>query len=61
MSRLAPTKRFTVTLRQPSPGGAELAISTNGNTAVYPLTLDQLKLIAVQAVRVLAAWPEGRP
>jgi hypothetical protein len=60
-NRQAPTKyRFTATLRQPSAAEVELVISTNGETAVYALTLDQLKLFAVQAVRVLATWPEGQ-
>jgi hypothetical protein len=59
-NRQALTKyRFTVTLRQPSPDAADLVISSDGASAVYPLTLDQLKLLAVQAVRALATWPEG--
>jgi hypothetical protein len=57
-----PTKyRFTATLRQPSPDAAELVISSGGDTVVYLLNLDQLKLLAVQTVRALATWPEDRP
>jgi hypothetical protein len=54
----APTNRFTVTLRQPHPGAADLVISVDGASTVHALTLDQLKLFAVQVVRALAAWPE---
>jgi hypothetical protein len=56
----AMTSRLTVTLRQPSRDKAELVIAANGDAVVHPLTLDQIKSLAVQIVRALAAWPEAR-
>lgn len=48
--------RLNVTLRQPSPIEVELAVTVNGATAVYPLNLNQLKLLASQAVRAVCNW-----
>jgi hypothetical protein len=53
--------RFTVVLRQPTPAEAELAITQNGATAVYPLNIDQIKLLAIQSVSALVGWSEHRP
>jgi hypothetical protein len=54
------TSRVLVCLRCPAAGTVELAITRDGETAVYPLNLDQLKLLALQIVRALASWPEGQ-
>jgi hypothetical protein len=54
-------ERVLITLRQPVVGEVEIIVSRNGVAAVYPLTLDQLKLIAAQSVRALCAWPEHAP
>jgi hypothetical protein len=53
--------RIAVTLRQPSATEVELVVSSDGASTVHVLTLDQVKLLALQSVRALAAWPEGRP
>jgi hypothetical protein len=51
----------TVTLRQPTPAEAELVISTDGVSVVHPLSLDQIRLLAVQLVHALAGRPVHRP
>jgi hypothetical protein len=53
--------RLLITLRQPSDNEVELAITPpDGITAVYPLNLDQLKLLASQTVRAVCNW-RGEP
>jgi hypothetical protein len=47
--------RVLITLRQPTPGNVELVVSRDGEAMVYPLTLDQIKLLSLQAVRVVCA------
>jgi hypothetical protein len=51
------TSRVTVTLRRPSSAEAELVVTVDGEAVVYPLNSDQLKLLAVQAVRAVCNWP----
>jgi hypothetical protein len=53
--------RLLITLRQPSANEVELVVTPpNGATVVYPLSLDQLKLLASQSVRALCGW-RGAP
>jgi hypothetical protein len=59
-SQPSPLTRFTITLCQPTPAEAELVISADGTSAVYPLTLDQIRLLASQIVKALVGWPEAR-
>ena len=53
----AHTTRLLITLRQPTASEVELVVTPpDGDTVVYPLTLDQLKLLASQSVRAVCNW-----
>jgi hypothetical protein len=47
----------SITLRQPEPSAAELVISEDGRCQVYRLSLDQLRLLLVQAAGAISRWP----
>jgi hypothetical protein len=58
---MAHPTRLMVSLRQPTANEVELVVTQpNGVTAVYPLSVDQMKLLASQAVRALCGW-RGAP
>jgi hypothetical protein len=49
------TGRVLITLRQPTAGNVELVVTRDGEATVYPLTLDQIKLLSLQTVRIVCA------
>jgi hypothetical protein len=51
-------RRTVVTLRSPAAGAVELVITTDGVSVVHVLSLDQVKLLALESVRALVSWPE---
>lgn len=44
-------------LREPDRGKAELVIAHNGKSNAYPLTLEQVRLLAFQSSQLVTAWP----
>lgn len=49
-------QRINITLRCPEPDQVELVVTRDGIPALYRLTFEQTKLLAVQAVAALANW-----
>lgn len=49
--------RLSIALRQPSPDDAELVVTVGGDCTVHKLSIDQLRLLALQSVQALCAWP----
>jgi hypothetical protein len=51
MTNLATGSRLFVTLRQSNAAAAELVVTRDGVVTVHPLSFDQVKLLAIQAVQ----------
>jgi hypothetical protein len=52
---------LSLTLRQSDPGAAELVLNEDGSCHVYPLTTEQLRLLAEQSVTLLCRHLRAQP